>query len=135
MSVSSELRLNGHVDFDVLFEMVKLLLDKGAKKNFKVNNLGPIDTLDCVEEIYGESKDYEMEFGWIYFNYEGERRFLNYQYCSRPGLGGRNCVPRTERGRAPRTSVCKERGLQQQVRCGQVLYGAARRVDRCHHQH
>lgn len=40
MSVSSELRLNGHIDFDVLFEMVKLLFDKGAKKNFKVDNLG-----------------------------------------------------------------------------------------------
>ena len=82
MSVSSELRLNGHVDFDVLFEMVKLLFDKRAKKNFKVNNLGPIDTLDYVKEIYGESKDYEMEFGWIYFNYEGEKRILSYQYSN-----------------------------------------------------
>ena len=67
MSVSSELRLDGHVDFDVLFEMVKLLFDKGAKKNFKVDNLGPIAELDDVKEVYGESKDYETEFGWISF--------------------------------------------------------------------
>ena len=80
MSDSSELRLNGHIDFDVLFEMVKLLFDKGAKKNFKVDNLGPIAELDDVKEVYGESKDYETEFGWISFTYEGEKRFLNYQY-------------------------------------------------------
>lgn len=80
MSTNSELRLNGHVDFDVLFEMVKLLFDKGAKKNFTVDNLGPIDALDDVKEAYGESKDYEIEFGWISFTYEGEKRFLNYQY-------------------------------------------------------
>ena len=80
MSVSSELRLDGHVDFDVLFEMVKLLFDKGAKKNFKVDNLGPIAELDDVKEVYGKSKDYETEFGWISFTYEGEKRFLNYQY-------------------------------------------------------
>ena len=80
MSVSSELRLDGHVDFDVLFEMVKLLFDKGAKKNFKVDNLGPIAELDDVKEVYGESKVYETEFGWISFTYEGEKRFLNYQY-------------------------------------------------------
>lgn len=80
MSVSSELRLNGHIDFDVLFEMVKLLFDKGAKKNFKVDNLGPIAELDDVKEVYGKSKDYETEFGWISFTYEGEKRFLNYQY-------------------------------------------------------
>lgn len=80
MSVSSELRLDGHVDFDVLFEMVKLLFDKRAKKNFQADNLGPIAELDDVKEVYGESKDYETEFGWISFTYEGEKRFLNYQY-------------------------------------------------------
>lgn len=50
------------------------------KKNFKVDNLGPIAELDDVKEVYGKSKDYETEFGWISFTYEGEKRFLNYQY-------------------------------------------------------
>ena len=70
MSVSSELRLDGHVDFDVLFEMVKLLFDKGAKKNFKVDNLGPIAELDDVKEVYGESKDYEVKMIEVMENVE-----------------------------------------------------------------
>lgn len=78
--VNSELRLNGHVDFDVLFEMIKLLFDKGAKKNFQVDNLGPIDALDYVKETYGDSKEYKIEYGWICFTYEGEKRFLSYQH-------------------------------------------------------
>lgn len=41
MSVSSELRLDGHVDFDVLFEMVKLLFDKGAKRISRWTIWGP----------------------------------------------------------------------------------------------